>query len=272
MDVRARVRIWRDFVVPGTDKEYYTLDGPVAVAKTPSSPGETITDRVGLIHRIRPTTEAYTVGLILHFCVGDMQLVSAVAGAGQSRMLGEFLEHAFITGETVWIMVEELSQDSAGLQYDKRHLYACCPAAIPDFGLDMLGGPEIPDTLDVAYTVKEEYTFRDFDNVANRLAPMYPGGNLALAFAGGDGTAIVAGQTLTGAVLHGTKYPTARVVAITIATGSFAGHDAAGHFELRGINGDFLDTEIVNASGGGHAHASGYLYVLAAYQRPARPS
>ncbi|HES58364.1 MAG TPA: hypothetical protein ENO21_02930 [Firmicutes bacterium] len=163
MAADSQVRLW------AASDDFITLSYAWARVRL-SNPGERITDRMGLVHRVSPGTEGYPVALTIGLDAGEL-LEMNNAGATVHRSVLEWLEFycrkqaalvAYLRGETLAVDGSPLSRLLAYTVYIEE---------LPEdyFGtLPAIGGG--PESIELRLLITEDGTFGNFDTLGSYSA------------------------------------------------------------------------------------------------------
>lgn len=163
MAAESQIRLW------AVSDDYITLSYAWARVRF-SNPGERITDRLGLVHRVSPGAEGYPVTLTIGLDAGEL-LEMNNAGAPVQRTVLEWLEYysrkqaelvAYLRGETLAVDGSPLNRLLAYTAYIEE---------LPEdyFGtLPVIGGG--PESVELSLLITEDGTFSDFETLSSYSA------------------------------------------------------------------------------------------------------
>jgi hypothetical protein len=158
-----RIRIWQ------SSTDYITLSyATVQVGYSPQ--GERIRDRLGLVHRIAPSTRRYPTGLALTLIPEELTLKNN-AGAATRRTVLEWLEHFFRAQAELVVYSAAATLDAEGEVLTRNLAWRCFIESLPErcFGsLAQFETAALP--LELELLVTEDGTFTDFSSLATYSA------------------------------------------------------------------------------------------------------
>jgi hypothetical protein len=163
MEAESLIRLW------AASDDFITLSYAWARVHF-SNPGERITDRLGLMHRISPGTEGYPVALTIGLEAAEL-LEMNNAAASVRRTVLEWLEYYCRKQAelVVYLRGETLSVDGSPLS--RLLAYTAYIEELPEdyFGtLPVIGGG--PESVDLSLLITEDGTFGSFDTLASYSA------------------------------------------------------------------------------------------------------
>ena len=155
----SQIRIWQS----ATD--YITLDFATAQVRY-SQQGERIRDRVGLVHRIAPSTVRYPTGLVLALVPEELSKLNNAAAATRRTVL-EWLEVFFRTQAELVLYSSAETLDDEGNALTRNLAYKCFIENLPDSHFASLATLDSPtELLELELLVTEDGTFSNFDSLA----------------------------------------------------------------------------------------------------------
>jgi len=162
-DNNHKIRIWQ------SSTDYITLSyATVQVGYSPQ--GERIRDRLGLVHRISPSTRRYPTGLILTLIPEELTLLNNSAAATRRTVL-EWLEHFFRVQAELVVYSAAATVAAEGEALTRNLAWRCFIESLPGayFGsLAQLEAAQLP--LELELLVTEDGTFTDFSSLATYSA------------------------------------------------------------------------------------------------------
>ncbi len=156
----SQIRIWQSTI------DYITLD--YATAQVRYSPqGERIRDRLGLVHRIVPSTSRYPTGLVLTLIPGELSKLNNAA-ASTRRSVVEWLELFFRTQAELLLYSSAETLDDEGNALTRNLAYRCYIERLPESHFASLAVLDNPgQMLEIKLLVTEDGTFSDFTTLAS---------------------------------------------------------------------------------------------------------
>jgi len=163
MAAESEIRLW------AASDDYITLCYAWARVRL-SNPGERITDRMGLAHRITPNVDSYPIGLTIGLDATEL-LGMNNSGATTARTVLEWLEYycrkqaqlaVYLRGETLSTDGSALSRLLAYLGYIEE---------LPEdyFGtLPVIG--DGPESVEFSMLIDDDGAFSDFDTLSSYSA------------------------------------------------------------------------------------------------------
>ena len=171
MAAESQVRLW------AASNDFITLEYAWARVRL-NNPGERVTDRLGLLHRIAPGVESYPVGLAVGLAAGELTGVNN-SGAPVPRSVLHWLEYYCRKQAqlVVYLRGETLANDGSALT--RLLAYVGYIEELPEDYFGTL--PAIGDgaeSVELSLLVTEDGAFSTFDSLGSYSAysPARPGG------------------------------------------------------------------------------------------------
>jgi len=160
MAADSQIRLWR------ASNDYITLNYAQARVRY-TEQGERIRDRLGLTHRIAPSTERYPTGLTLNLIAEEL-LSTNNGGAPEPRTVLEWLEHWFQGNAELVVYVKG---DALAVGGGALARYLAYKTYIEELPAEYFGTLPVIGTgaewIEVPMLVSEDGTFSDFDSLGS---------------------------------------------------------------------------------------------------------